>query len=159
MPLVRLHPQFKVGPIPFAMATFLLKTEPDTYSYADLVRETRTAWTGVSNAAALIHLRSMRPGDECFIYHTGDEKSVVGLAKVKKGPYEDPEQPGTTQDGAPKFAVVDLVPVRAAKTPLSLASIKADKRFADFALVKQSRLSVMPVPAPLDAIIRGLTGL
>lgn len=141
------------------MATFLLKTEPGTYSFADLLREKRTCWSGVSNAAALIHLRSMRIGDECFIYHTGDEKSIVGLARVVRNPYEDPQQPGTTADGLPKFAVVDLAPLRAAKLPVSLASIKSDKRFADFGLVKQSRLSVMPVPPALDALLRRMSGL
>jgi predicted RNA-binding protein with PUA-like domain len=141
------------------MPTFLFKTEPGEYSFADLQRDKRSAWTGVANALALIHLRSIRAGDEVFIYHTGSEKQIFGLAKVVRGPYEDPSQPGTTPEGAPKFAVVDLAPVRAAKTPLTLAAIKGDARFKDFDLVKQSRLSVMPVPSKLDTLIRSLAGL
>lgn len=141
------------------MTTFLLKTEPGTYSYADLVRERKTAWSGVANAAALIHLRSAKPGDECFIYHTGDEKAIVGLAKVASKPYEDPEQPGKTPTGEPKFAVIDLNPVKQAKTPLTLAEMRADAKFKDFVLLKQSRLSVMPVPPAIEKIIRLRTGL
>ncbi len=113
----------------------------------------------MSNPAALIHLRQMRAGDECFVYHTGDDKAIAGLAIVKREPYEDPERPGRTPEGEPKFAVVDLAPVRALKTPLTLKMIKGDRRFAEFALVKQSRLSVMPVPTELDGIIRELAGL
>src|SRR5262245_23138722 len=101
------------------MTTFLLKTEPSTYSFADLVRDKRTTWNGVSNPVALKALRSMRKGDSAFIYHTGDERAIVGLARVDSPPFEDPAQPGKTDDGAPKFAVVDLVPVRAVKTPLT----------------------------------------
>jgi predicted RNA-binding protein with PUA-like domain len=141
------------------MGTFLLKTEPGDYSYADLVREKTTRWTGVSNPAALAALRSMRKGDEAFIYHTGDEKAIVGLATVSRGAYEDPDRRGLTDAGEPKFAVVDLKPVRAVRTPLTLAQIKSDPRFKDFALVRQSRLSVMAVPPDLDKIIRSLTGL
>ena len=119
-----------------AMGTFLLKTEPGTYSYNDLVREKKTAWTGVSNAAAAIHHRSARIGDECFIYHTGDEKAIVGLARVVAGPYEDPKAPGKTPAGEPKNAVIDLAPVKVATTPLTLATIKQDPRFKDFAAVE-----------------------
>jgi predicted RNA-binding protein with PUA-like domain len=141
------------------MATFLLKSEPTEYAYADLVREKKACWTGVANAQALAQLRSMRKGDVAFIYHTGDEKAIVGLAKAVSNPYEDPKQPGTNDAGAPKFAVIDLAPVKQARTPVTLAAIKADKRFADFALVKQSRLSVMAVPEALATILRGLAGL
>ena len=141
------------------MATFLLKTEPSEYAFNDLVREKKAAWTGVANAQALAQLRSMRKGDFAFIYHTGDVKAIVGLAEAASNPYEDPKQPGKTDTGSPKFAVIDLSPVKHAKTPVTLATIKQDKRFADFALVKQSRLSVMQVPAELAAILRGLAGL
>lgn len=141
------------------MATFLLKTEPGTYSFADLVREKRTAWSGVSNPAALIALRSIRKGDEAFIYHTGDEKAVVGLARVRSDPYEDPERPGVNKEGLPKFAVVDIEPVRPAKTALTLGEMKGDARFKDFELLRLSRLSVMPVPGPIDKLIRKLTGI
>ncbi len=141
------------------MPTLLLKTEPGTYSFADLVRDKKTTWSGVSNAAALIHLRTARPGDECFIYHTGDEKAIVGLAKVSLKPYEDPAQPGRTPTGEPKHAVMDIAAVGPAQQPLTLAAMRADRRFAEFILLKQSRLSVMPVPPALDKVIRSLTGL
>lgn len=141
------------------MATFLLKTEPGEYSYDDLARDKRTTWTGVSNNAALGHLRSMKKGDEALIYHTGDEKAVVGLAQVVRGAYEDPDRPGLNDRGEPRFAVVDLKPLRKARSPVPLSAIKADNRFAAFALVTQSRLSVMPVPHGLDAALRTLAGL
>lgn len=142
------------------MATFLLKTEPSTFSFADMQRDKRCTWDGVANPAALGHLRTMREGDEALIYHTGDEKRIVGLARVVKAPYADPKQPGTTPDGKPKFAVVDLVPVKAAACDgATLAAIKADPRFKDFALVRLSRLSVMPVPSALDKALRKLAGL
>ncbi|MCC6678404.1 MAG: EVE domain-containing protein [Phycisphaerales bacterium] len=141
------------------MPTFLLKTEPSEYSFDDLTRDKRAAWTGVSNNTALAHLRAMRKGDEAFIYHTGDEKAIVGLAQVIKSAYQDPEQPGLNPKGEPKFAVVDLKPLRKARTPITLAQIKADKRFAAFPLVTQSRLSVMPVPSDIDTALRTLAGL
>lgn len=135
------------------MPTYLLKTEPGTYSYDDLVREKRCTWDGVSNPQALANLRAMRKGDEAFIYHTGDEKAIVGLATVASDPYADPKEDND------KLVVIDLKPKKSVKTPLTLAAIKADKRFASFALVRQSRLSVMLVPDELDAIIRKSTGL
>ncbi len=141
------------------MATFLLKTEPGTYSFADLAREKRCVWEGVSNNAALDHLRTMRTGDEVLIYHTGDEKAIVGLAKVTKGAYEDPAQPGRNAKNEPKFAVVQLVPVRPVRTPATLAMVKGDARFASFALVRQARLSVMPVEAKIDKALRTMCGL
>src|SRR5882724_11377833 len=119
------------------MATFLVKTEPSTYSFADLVKEKRTVWSGVSSAPALAHLRTIRKGDEVLVYHTGDEKAVVGLAQAVSDPYEDPAHPAVTAKGEPKFAVVDLKAVRAAKSEVTLAQIKADARFKEFALVKQ----------------------
>ena len=141
------------------MATFLFKTEPDCYSWASLVRDKRAVWDGIANNTALLHLRTARKGDEAFIYHTGDERAIVGLAEILSGPYEDPQQPGLTAKGEPKFAVVDVRPGRAAKTPVSLAAVKADPRFRDFTLVTQARLGVMPVPAELDRVLRGMAGL
>lgn len=135
------------------VATLLLKTEPSEYSFDDLVRDKRTVWSGVSNPQALAAIRAARKGDEAFMYHTGDEKRIVGLAQIISDPYADPEADD------PKFAVFDLKPLRAVKTPVTLAQIKADARFAAFALVKNSRLSVMPVPADLDKILRKLAGL
>lgn len=141
------------------MATFLFKTEPGEFSYTDLVKEKRSCWNGVSNNAALAHMRTAAVGYEVLIYHTGDEKAIVGLAKVVKAAYEDPEQPGKNAKGEPKFAVVDLSPVKAAKTPVTLAEVKADAKFKEFPLVTQGRLSVMPVPAALDKALRSMAGL
>jgi predicted RNA-binding protein with PUA-like domain len=121
---------------------WLLKTEPSTYSFDQLEREGRTTWDGVRNPTALRHLRAIGTGDEVLIYHTGKEKAVVGIAKVIKGAYPDPAA------GDARLVVVDLAPVRRLKAPVTLARIKADAAFADFALVRISRLSVMPVTAP-----------
>ncbi len=140
------------------MPTFLLKTEPGTFSYPDLVKAKRTVWDGVSNPGALAALRTIKKGDDLLIYHTGDEKAIVGMARAAGDAYADPKQPGLTAAGDIKFAVVDLVPVRAAKTPATLAAIKSDPRFAGFALVKQARLSVMAVPGPLDKVLRMMAG-
>lgn len=135
------------------MATFLLKTEPGEYTYDDLVRDKSTVWNGISNAAALIHLRSVRQGDEAFIYHTGNERAIVGLAVFASEPYPDPDA------GDPKLVAVNLKPRKKARRPVTLAEIKADPRFAAFALVKQGRLSVMGVPPDLDGVLRSLAGL
>jgi predicted RNA-binding protein with PUA-like domain len=141
------------------MATWLFKTEPDEFSYSDLEEQREARWDGVTNAQALIHLRGVAVGDDIFIYHTGEERSVVGLAKVVKPAYEDPDQPGRNDRGEPKFAVVDLRAVRGLPSRVTLAQIKADKRFAEFALVKNSRLSVMPVPAGMAKLLRSWAGL
>lgn len=135
------------------MATFLLKTEPDVYSYDDLVRDKKTHWDGVANNAALMHMRSARKGDEAFIYHTGDERAIVGLAKITSDPAPDP----ASDD--PKRVVFEVRPAKRAKTPVTLAEVKADKRFAEFALVRQSRLGVMPVPPAMDRALRAMAGL
>lgn len=141
------------------MPSFLFKTEPGEFSYQDLVKKGRATWDGVSNPAALGHLRSVREGDTIYIYHTGDEKSVVGVAKAVGAVREDPKKPGVTPDGKPKFAVVDIAPVKVVPTPVSLTMIKADPRFAAFALVKQSRLSVMHVPSVIEKALRELARL
>ena len=125
------------------MAHWILKTEPSEYSFADLRRDKRTRWEGISNAQALIHLRAMAKGDEVLIYHTGDEKALVGRATVVKGPYPDPAQDD------PKRVVVDIAAVAPLARPVSLSAIKADPAFADLGLVRQGRLSVVPVPEPL----------
>lgn len=125
------------------MAYWLLKTEPNDYSYEDLEKEGLTAWDGVRNATALIHLRQMKTGDEAFIYHTGKEKQVVGVAIVSSDPYPDPKAKDE------KYVMVDVEPVRRLENPVTLKAIKADPAFADFDLVKISRLSVMPVSATL----------
>ena len=141
------------------MSTFLVKTEPGEYSFARLVADKACVWDGVTNPAACKSLRAMKPGDEVLVYHTGDERAVVGLAKVSGPVQADPERPGLTAAGEIKYPVVPLVPLRAARQPLTLEAIKADDRFAGFPLVTQGRLSVMPVPSALDKAIRKAAGL
>lgn len=125
------------------VAYWLLKTEPGEYSYEDLVRAGRDLWDGVRNPGALKNLRAMRPGDEALFYHTGGERQVVGVCRVVSEPYPDPGA------GDPRLVVVDVEPVRRLARPVTLAAIKADPAFADWELVRQARLSVMPVPEPL----------
>ena len=141
------------------MTTFLLKTEPSVFSFAMLMKDGSCTWDGVSNAAALQAIRTMRPGDEVFIYHTADERAIVGLARVTSVPREDPANPGKNAAGEPKFAVVDLEPVKAARTPVTLAQLKDDPAFEQFALLRQSRLSAMEVPLPLAKRLRKAAGL
>jgi predicted RNA-binding protein with PUA-like domain len=124
-------------------AFWILKTEPSEYSFADLQRAGRARWDGIANAVALKHLRTMRRGDQALIYHTGDEKRMVGLATVASDPYRDPA--GEDE----RAVVVDLEPGEPLAQPVTLAQVKADPSFADLALVRMSRLSVVPVPEPL----------
>jgi predicted RNA-binding protein with PUA-like domain len=121
------------------MAFWLLKTEPSTYSWGDLVKAKRATWDGVKNPTALRNMREMKVGDLAFIYHTGDETAIVGIAKVVKAAYPDPKA------GDESLVVVDLEPVKPLKAPVTLASVKADKQYAAWALVRIPRLSVMPV--------------
>ena len=122
------------------MAAWLLKTEPGDYSVDDLERDGTTCWDGIGNNAALMHLRTAKPGEQCFVYHTGKEKAVVGIAKIDSPPYADPK---ANDD---KAAVVDLKFVKRLKRPVTLKEIKADPFFAEWELVRQSRLSVVPTP-------------
>jgi predicted RNA-binding protein with PUA-like domain len=121
------------------MAYWLMKTEPEEFSYQDLVARRQEPWSGVRNNTALKHLREMQVGDFAFIYHTGDEKAIVGISRVVRAAYPDPTA------GDERFVVVDVAPVKLLGRPVTLGAIKADERFADWALVRQSRLSVMPV--------------
>ena len=121
------------------MAQWLFKEEPEHYSFDQLLRDKRATWSGVQNNVALKHLRAIKKGDEVFYYHTGKEKAVVGVMEVVKGPYPDPKE------NDPRLVVVDVKPVRRLERPVTLAEIKGNKKFADFALVRISRLSVMPV--------------
>lgn len=130
-----------------ARTTWLVKTEPSTYSWADLVRDGATRWDGVRNALARIHLAAMQKGDQALVYHSGDERSVMGIARVTRAAYPDP----TADD--PRWLAVDLEPLRALAKPVPLAAIKADAKLAQLALVRQSRLSVMPVDAEAFARI------
>jgi predicted RNA-binding protein with PUA-like domain len=125
------------------MAMFLLKSDPDTYSWSDLVRDGRTGWDGVRNATAQINLRRIAPGDTLLIYHSQSERAVVGIARALTGPVPD------TTDPAGRYAMVELAPVKAVPRPIPLAAFK--ERFPSFDLVRISRLSVMPVPADVEA--------
>lgn len=120
---------------------WLLKTEPGTYSYADLERDGETRWDGVANPAALKNIRAMKVGDEAVIYHTGGERAAVGLCRVTKAPYADPEA------GDPKRAVVDVRARGAFSTPVTLDELKKLKSFEGSPLVRQGRLSVVPLDA------------
>lgn len=124
-------------------AYWILKTEPSTYSFDRLVSERRAVWDGVTNALALKHIRSMAKGDHAGIYHTGDEKALVGLARIASGPYPDPK------GDDPKLTVVDIEAGGRLAHPVTLATIKADPAFAELALVRMPRLSVVPVPPDL----------
>ena len=118
---------------------WLLKTESSTYSYADLERDKKAVWDGVSNALALKHLRSMKRGDLAFIYHTGDEKQIVGIADVTSDAYPDPKEKDA------RLVVVDLKLRKRLTRPVTLSEVKALSEFRDFELVRMGRLSVMPV--------------
>jgi len=119
------------------MAYWLMKSEPGSYSWDDLARDGKTEWDGVRNAAARIHLRSMERGDQAFFYHSGEERSVVGVMRItRKG----------RPDGADgKWVSVAVEPVRPLATPVTLKAIKADPRLKELEMVRQSRLSVSPV--------------
>jgi predicted RNA-binding protein with PUA-like domain len=122
-----------------ARMNWLFKEEPATYSYDAFAADKGTTWSGVRNPVAQRHLHSVKKGDRIFYYHTGDDKAIVGVAKAAGNAYPDPDDP------TGKFAVVDIAPVRKLKRPVALKEVKADKFFADFPLVRNSRLSVMPV--------------
>jgi predicted RNA-binding protein with PUA-like domain len=121
------------------MAYWLLKTEPSVYSYADLEKEKRAVWDGVTNNLALKHIRSIRKGDLTFIYHTGEEKALVGIAEVTSDPYPDPKQKDA------KVVVVDIKPLERLSRPVTLTEVKTEPSLKNFELVRMPRLSVMPV--------------
>jgi predicted RNA-binding protein with PUA-like domain len=126
---------------------WLMKTEPADYSFADLEREETTVWDGVRNNAALKHMRAMQPGNLVFIYHTGNERAVVGIAEVTSMPYHEPQTPAAPGQKGPGALVIAVRALRRLPRPVPLAAMKADAFFAEFALVRQARLSVMPVEA------------
>jgi len=123
------------------MQYWLVKQEPESYSFQTLVKDGRTAWTGVRSFAARLHLRAMKKGDQVLYYHSVSEKQIVGIARVEREAYADP----TATEG--DWSCVDLAPVRPLKEPVSLAAIKSDKILQKMALVKIGRLSVTPVTA------------
>lgn len=118
---------------------WLLKTEPSVYSFDNLQADGKTVWDGVSSNAALKNIREMKKGDKAIIYHSGDDKAMVGLAEIASAPFPDPKQ------NDPKLVVFELKAGKRLKRSVPLAEIKAEKSFADFALVRIPRLSVMPV--------------
>jgi predicted RNA-binding protein with PUA-like domain len=119
------------------MAYWLMKSEPESYSWADLARDGATEWDGVRNNAARLHLKAMQPGDEAFFYHSMSDKAVVGIMRVTRGAEPDPS--------APEWVRVRVEPVRALARPVTLAEIKAEPALARMELIRQSRLSVAPV--------------
>ena len=127
---------------------WMAKSEPETYSWDDLVKDGRTDWTGVRNFQARNNLRQMRTGDQVLFYHSGKDKAVVGIAEVAKAAYADP----TAND--PQWVAVDLKPVKPLAAPVLLAAIRYDKRLSALPLIRQSQLSVMPLTKDeFDAIL------
>jgi len=118
---------------------WMVKQEPETYSWDDFVKDGRTDWSGVRNYQARNNLRNMKVGDRVLFYHSGKEKAVVGLAEVAKGAYADP----TADD--PQWVAVDLKPTKPLANPVQLAAIRYDKRLSQLPLIRQSQLSVMPL--------------
>jgi predicted RNA-binding protein with PUA-like domain len=131
---------------------YLFKEEPTHYSFDDLLRDRTTVWSGVKNALAQKHLKTVKKGDRVFFYHTGDEKSVVGIAKAVTDAYADPK------DKSGKLAAVDIAPVKKLARPVTLAEIKATKSLASMPLVRISRLSVMPVTDAEWSTIEKMSG-
>jgi predicted RNA-binding protein with PUA-like domain len=134
------------------MNYWILKTEPSSYSFDQLERDQKTVWDGVKNNLALKHLREMRPGDQVLIYHTGDERALVGRASVASAPYVDPRRKD------PKLVVIDLAVGERLAKPVPLAAIKADRSLADLALVRMGRLSVVPATAAQWQRLLALSG-
>jgi len=121
------------------MAHWLVKSEPGTYSWQQMVKDGRTFWDGVRNPQASANLKAMRNGDRAFFYHSGDDKAVVGIVEIVKEYYPNPKEP---ED---RFGMVDVKAVAPVKTPVTLAQIKADAGLAHLPLVRQGRLSVSPI--------------
>ena len=135
------------------MATrWLFKTEPSVYSFQRLQKEKKTMWDGVANNLALKNLKDIKKGEQIFIYHTGDEKAAVGVAKALGGAYADPSK------GDPKLLVVDIEPVRALPRPVTLAQVKAHAKLKTFDLVRNSRLSIMKVSDEQWEVMEGMAG-
>ena len=135
------------------MAHWLIKSEPDTWSWDQHVKKGVDAWTGVRNHQAKAHLKAMKKGDRVFFYHSGEGKEIVGVSEVVKEAYPD----ATDKTGA--FVCVDVKAVAPVKTPVTLTAIKAEKKLADMVLVKNSRLSVQPVTAAEWALVAKMAGV
>lgn len=121
------------------MAYWLLKSEPSTYSWDDLVRDRETSWDGVRNNAAALHLKTMQVGDEALFYHSGKDKAAVGIARITRTAYPDPGD----KDG--RFVAVDVAADRPLPSPVTLAQLKAEPSLSEMVMLKQGRLSVAPV--------------
>ena len=134
------------------MAYWLLKTEPSTYAYEDLVRDKKTTWDGITNATALKNIRAMSKGDLALVYYTGDERTIVGVAEIASSPYADPKADDE------KLVVVDLKPKKKLKTPVTLDAIKSDKAFAGWDLLRIGRLSIVPTPPAMWKRVMQLAG-
>ncbi len=134
------------------MAHWLLKSEPHKYSWDMMVSDGRTHWNGVRNHQAAINLKAMKVGDTAFFYHSNEGKEIVGIVKIVKTAYPDPDDP------AGRFVMVDVAPVKPVKSFVTLAQMKSDARLADLALIRQSRLSVVPVSDEHWKIILKLAG-
>jgi predicted RNA-binding protein with PUA-like domain len=135
------------------MRHWLLKSEPSVYAWDQLVKDGRTRWDGVRNHQAANNLKAMKQGDRAFFYHSNEGLEIVGIAAIAKEAYPDPG------DASGRFVAVDIVPVMPVKTPVTLAAIKAEPKLAEFALVRQSRLSVVPVAAEEWRLICKMAGV
>jgi predicted RNA-binding protein with PUA-like domain len=134
------------------MRTWLIKSEPEAYSWADFVAEGRAEWTGVRNHAARLNLMAMQPGDECFFYHSNEGLEIVGLARVARAAAPD------STDETGKWVAVEVVPLRPIARPVTLKAMKAQAALADMAMIRQSRLSVSPVTDAERATILRMAG-
>lgn len=134
------------------MAYWLAKSEPSVYSWEDLVKEKQTCWSGIRNYAARLHLRNMKKGDELFFYHSNEGTDIVGIAKVAKEYFQDP----TTDDD--RWVAVEIRAVKKLKKPVTLETIKKDKRLSNMALVRIGRLSVQPVTEEEWRVVLELAG-
>lgn len=135
------------------MAYWLMKSEPETYSWQRLAKEGRAGWDGVRNHQAAQNLKAMKKGDKAFFYHSGDDKEIVGVMEVTKEAYPDPS------DDAGRFVMVDVKPLQPLPAPVTLAQVKAEKALSEMLLVRNSRLSVSPVDEKAWKLIAKLGGL
>jgi predicted RNA-binding protein with PUA-like domain len=135
------------------MSHWLLKSEPSTYSWSDLVKEGRTNWNGVRNFQAAKNLKTMKRGDRAFFYHSGEERAIVGIVEIVKEAYPDPS------DATGRFVMVDVKALEPVPRPVTLAAMKAEKGLADLALLRQGRLSVVPVAAEEWRVISKMGGV
>jgi predicted RNA-binding protein with PUA-like domain len=135
------------------MQYWLLKSEPSSYAWDELVKDGRTNWNGVRNFQAANNLKSMKKGDQAFFYHSGEDRAIVGTCEIVKEAYPDPSDP----EG--RFVMVDVKALKPVKNPVTLAAIKAEPKLKDLALVRQSRLSVVPVADAEWKILAKMAGL